>query len=83
MAIVVINDNVDSVCLRPVGIIGILLITDVEDAFVLNHKGFDETTSTVFFEIIENDKDVTNWLPQYWGQIRLPASELIISKGTV
>ena len=29
-------------CLCPIGIEGIVLITDIEIAFVLNHKGFDK-----------------------------------------
>ena len=29
-------------CLCPIGIEGIVLIADIEIAFVLNHKGFDK-----------------------------------------
>lgn len=36
------------------------------------HKGFDETTELIYFDIVESDNNRTNWLPQYWGQIKLP-----------
>ena len=36
------------------------------------HKGFDETTEKILFEVVEDDKDRTNWLPQYWGRVKLP-----------
>lgn len=37
------------------------------------HKGFDESTELIYFEIIEDELDRTNWLPQYWGRVKLPA----------
>lgn len=40
------------------------------------HIGFDETTSLIYFEIIEDDTDRTVWMPQYWGRVKLPAVEL-------
>lgn len=40
------------------------------------HKGFDETTELIHFEIIEDDKNRTNWLPQYWGRVKLPPVKL-------
>ena len=47
--------------------------------FLLNdmgmHKGFDETTETIYFEIVEDESDRTNWLPQYWGRVKLPSVE--------
>lgn len=43
------------------------------------HRGFDESTETIFFEIVEDEDNRTNWLPQYWGRVKLPASKLINS----
>lgn len=46
------------------------------------HRGFDESTETIFFEIVEDETNRTNWLPQYWGRVKLPASKFITcSKG--
>ena len=42
MALVVIDDDVDGVCLRPIGVEGIRLIAVVEDPFALYHEGLDE-----------------------------------------
>ena len=36
------------------------------------HKGFDETTELIFFEVVEDEDNRTNWLPQYWGRVKLP-----------
>ncbi len=36
------------------------------------HKGFDETTELIYFDVIEDEDNRTNWLPQYWGRIKLP-----------
>lgn len=36
------------------------------------HKGFDETTETIYFEIVEDEGNRTNWMPQYWGRVKLP-----------
>ncbi|MBR6245523.1 ATP-binding cassette domain-containing protein [bacterium] len=44
------------------------------------HRGFDESTETIFFEIIEDEANRTNWLPQYWGRIKLPASKIVSCK---
>ena len=44
------------------------------------HKGFDESTETIFFEIVEDEANRTNWLPQYWGRVKLPASKIVASK---
>lgn len=41
------------------------------------HKGFDESTETIFFEMVEDEANRTNWLPQYWGRIKLPASKIV------
>lgn len=41
------------------------------------HKGFDETTELIYFDIVEDEKERTNWLPQYWGRIKLPAVTLL------
>ena len=41
------------------------------------HRGFDESTEKIYFEIVENEDNRTNWLPQYWGRVKLPASKLI------
>lgn len=43
------------------------------------HKGFDETTETIYFEIVENEENRTNWLPQYWGHVKLPSVRLLAS----
>ncbi len=40
-------------------------------------KGFDETTELIYFEVVEDESDRTNWLPQYWGRIKLPAVERV------
>lgn len=44
--------------------------------FVLNemgyHTGYDESTQLIYFEVIEGESDRTNWLPQYWGRVKLP-----------
>ncbi len=49
--------------------------------FILNemgtHKGLDETTELIYFEIVEDEKNRTNWMPQYWGRIKLPSVERI------
>ena len=44
------------------------------------HKGFDESTETIYFEIVEDEVNRTNWLPQYWGRIKLPASKMVSCK---
>jgi len=44
------------------------------------HRGFDESTETIFFEIIEDEANRTNWLPQYWGRVKLPASKIVSCK---
>ena len=36
------------------------------------HKGFDETTELIYFDVVEDKEDATNWLPQYWGRVKLP-----------
>ena len=36
------------------------------------HKGFDETTEPIFFDVVEDEEGRTNWLPQYWGRVKLP-----------
>lgn len=36
------------------------------------HKGFDETTELIYFDVVEDDDNRTNWLPQYWGSVKLP-----------
>ena len=41
------------------------------------HKGYDETTQPVFFEIIDDAEDCTKWMPQYWGRVKLPAVKTI------
>lgn len=41
------------------------------------HKGFDETTELIYFEVVKIDENETNWLPQYWGNVKLPASKII------
>lgn len=41
------------------------------------HRGFDESTETIFFEIVEDEDNRTNWLPQYWGRVKLPASKIV------
>ena len=44
--------------------------------FVLNdmgkHVGYDETTA-IPFEVVENESNRTDWLPQYWGRVKLPS----------
>ncbi|TYZ29822.1 ABC transporter ATP-binding protein [Selenomonas caprae] len=37
------------------------------------HKGLDETTELIYFDVVEDDNNRTNWLPQYWGQVKLPS----------
>ena len=41
------------------------------------HRGFDESTETIFFEVVEDEDNRTNWLPQYWGRVKLPASKIV------
>lgn len=41
------------------------------------HKGFDETTELIYFDIIEDEDNRTNWLPQYWGRVKLPPVTLV------
>lgn len=41
------------------------------------HRGFDETTDKIYFDIVEEEDNRTNWLPQYWGRVKLPGSRLI------
>lgn len=36
------------------------------------HKGFDETTELIYFEVVEDESNRTNWMPQYWGRVKLP-----------
>lgn len=44
--------------------------------FVLNdlgkHTGYDESTKKIYFEIIDDIPHHTEWLPQYWGRVKLP-----------
>lgn len=44
------------------------------------HRGFDESTETIFFEIVEEEENRTNWMPQYWGRVKLPASRIVSCK---
>jgi lipopolysaccharide transport system ATP-binding protein len=44
------------------------------------HNGFDESTETIYFEVVEGETNRTNWLPQYWGRVKLPASRIISVK---
>ncbi|MCR5356573.1 MAG: ATP-binding cassette domain-containing protein [Lachnospiraceae bacterium] len=44
------------------------------------HKGFDESTETIYFEIVEDESNRTNWFPQYWGRVKLPASTIVACK---
>lgn len=44
------------------------------------HRGFDESTETIFFEMVEGENNRTNWLPQYWGRVKLPASKIVSCK---
>lgn len=52
--------------------------------FVLNdlgkHTCYDESTQKIYFEIVDNTSDRTDWLPQYWGSIKLPAVNKIGEK---
>lgn len=47
--------------------------------FLLNdmgvHEGYDESTELIYFEIMEDEYGRTNWLPQYWGRVKLPSVE--------
>lgn len=47
--------------------------------FLLNdmgiHEGYDESTEPIYFEIMEDEYGRTNWLPQYWGRVKLPSVE--------
>lgn len=49
--------------------------------FLLNdmgvHEGFDESTELIYFEVVEDESNRTNWLPQYWGRVKLPPVERI------
>ena len=36
------------------------------------HKGYDETTELIYFDVVEDEDNRTNWLPQYWGRVKLP-----------
>ena len=49
--------------------------------FLLNdmgiHEGFDESTELIYFEIFEEEYGRTNWLPQYWGRVKLPPVECL------
>lgn len=52
-----------------------LTIFELNDLGV--HKGFDESTETIYFEIVADEENRTNWLPQYWGRVKLPPVNLI------
>ena len=41
------------------------------------HRGFDETTQRIFFEVVESEGNRTNWMPQYWGRVKLPPTKLL------
>ena len=41
------------------------------------HRGFDETTQRIFFEVVESEGNRTNWMPQYWGRVKLPPAKLL------
>ena len=43
------------------------------------HRGYDESTEKIYFDIVETETNRTNWMPQYWGRVKLPASKLINS----
>lgn len=51
--------------------------------FILNamgkHTGYDET-SAIPFEVVENEGNRTDWMPQYWGRVKLPGVEKIAEK---
>lgn len=47
-----------------------LTIFELNDMGV--HKGLDESTETIYFEIVEDEGNRTNWMPQYWGRVKLP-----------
>lgn len=44
------------------------------------HRGFDESTETISFEIVEDEPGRTNWMPQYWGRVKLPEPKIISRK---
>ena len=41
------------------------------------HRGFDETTELIYFDVVEDEGNRTNWLHQYWGRVKLPPVEVI------
>ena len=41
------------------------------------HRGFDETTELIYFDVVETEDNRTNWLPQYWGRVKLPPVTII------
>ena len=41
------------------------------------HRGYDESTELIFFEVVEDESNRTNWMPQYWGRVKLPPVERI------
>lgn len=41
------------------------------------HTGYDETTELIYFDIVDEDKNRTIWMPQYWGRVKLPPVMLI------
>lgn len=49
--------------------------------FLLNdmgvHRGYDESTELIYFEVVEDESNRTNWMPQYWGRVKLPPVERI------
>lgn len=89
------SESFDSFCIKKGEIVSYELEYDISNLaegkytlrltlFELNdmgiHRGFDETTETIYFEIVENEENRTNWLPQYWGRVKLPASRIISCK---
>ena len=86
------SESIDSFCIKKGEQVNLSLEYDLSNLaegcytlrltlFELNdmgiHKGFDETTEKIIFEIVEEEKNRTNWLPQYWGRIKLPASKIV------
>ena len=89
------SESVDSFCIKKGEIIDFELEYDIsnlaEGSYTLrltlfelnemgNHRGFDESTETIYFEIVEDEANRTNWLPQYWGRVKLPPSKIIASR---
>lgn len=55
----------------------IMRLTLFELSDLGTHRGLDESTEPIYFDVVDDEDDRTNWLPQYWGRVKLPSVTMI------